>query len=56
MEEVAGTILVGDSFDPVSGRVVVEDGRIAAVEEADTGSKKPVSVSPSTTRSRRRTA
>ena len=38
MEEVAGTILVGDSFDPVSGRVVVEDGRIAAIEEADTAS------------------
>jgi cytosine/adenosine deaminase-related metal-dependent hydrolase len=38
MEEVAGTVLVGESFDPVTGRVVVEDGRIAAVEETDTDS------------------
>mgnify|MGYP002761938622 CR=1 FL=1 len=38
MEEVAGTVLVGESFDPVSGRVVVEDGRIAAIEEVDTDS------------------
>ncbi|MBB6646040.1 amidohydrolase family protein [Halobellus ruber] len=38
MEEVAGTVLVGDSFDPVSGRVVVEDGRIEAIEETGTDS------------------
>ena len=38
MEEVAGTVLVGESFDPVSGRVVVEDGRITAVEETSTSS------------------
>lgn len=38
MEEVEGTVLVGESFEPVSGRVVVEDGRIAAVEEAATTS------------------
>jgi len=38
MEEVSGTVLVGESFDPVSGRVVVEDGRIAAVEETATAS------------------
>lgn len=33
MEEIEGTILTGRSFEPVHGRVVVEDGRIAAVEE-----------------------
>ncbi len=38
MEEVAGTILVGDSFDPVRGRVVVRDGQIAAVEQTATDS------------------
>jgi cytosine/adenosine deaminase-related metal-dependent hydrolase len=38
MEEFSGTVLVGESFDPVRGRVVVEDGRISAVEEADTAS------------------
>ncbi len=38
METIAGTVLVGDSFEPVSGRVVVEDGRIAAVEETETAS------------------
>ena len=38
MEEVEGTVLAGESFDPVQGRVVVEDGRIAAVEETDTDS------------------
>jgi cytosine/adenosine deaminase-related metal-dependent hydrolase len=38
MEEVAGTVLVGESLDPVSGRVIVEGGRIAAVEEANTKS------------------
>ncbi|MFC7154470.1 amidohydrolase family protein [Halomarina halobia] len=31
---VDGTILAGRDLDPVEGRVVVEDGRIAAVEEA----------------------
>ena len=30
-----GTILRGRAFDPVRGRVVVEDGKIVAVEEAD---------------------
>ena len=30
---VEGTILRGPEFDPIEGRVVVEDGRIAAVEE-----------------------
>ena len=33
-----GTVLVGRDFDPVEGRVVVEDGVITAVEEASTGS------------------
>ena len=30
---IEGTILRGREFDPVEGRVVVEDGEIAAVEE-----------------------
>ena len=38
MEELSGTILVGESFEPIRGRVVVEDGRIEAVEEAETDS------------------
>lgn len=33
-----GTVLVGDEFEPVEGRVVVEDGEIAAIEEAATDS------------------
>jgi cytosine/adenosine deaminase-related metal-dependent hydrolase len=35
-ETVAGTILTGESLEPIRGRVVVEDDRIAAVEETDT--------------------
>ena len=35
---VEGTILAGREFDPVEGRVVVEDGRIEAIERAETGS------------------
>jgi len=38
MEALAGTVLVGESFEPIRGRVVVEDGRIEAVEEAETDS------------------
>jgi len=38
MQELAGTILVGESFEPLRGRVVVEDGRVEAVEEAETDS------------------
>ena len=38
MRELSGTVLAGESFDPVRGRVVVEDGRIASVEETDTES------------------
>jgi cytosine/adenosine deaminase-related metal-dependent hydrolase len=35
---VEGTVLVGASFEPVRGRVVVRDGRIEAVEEVETDS------------------
>jgi cytosine/adenosine deaminase-related metal-dependent hydrolase len=35
---VEGTILSGKAFDPVEGRIVVDDGRIAAVEEGSTDS------------------
>ena len=38
MEEVAGTILAGEAMEPISGRVVVDDGRIEAVEETGTDS------------------
>ncbi len=38
MEELEGTVLAGDSFEPVRGRVVVEGGSIEAVEETATGS------------------
>ena len=38
MEELAGTVLAGRSFDPMRGRVVVDDGRIEAVEETATTS------------------
>jgi guanine deaminase len=33
MEEIEGTVLAGRSFEPIHGRVVVEEGRITAVEE-----------------------
>ncbi|MFB6294031.1 MAG: amidohydrolase family protein [Halonotius sp.] len=36
METYEGTILAGRSFEPIRGRVVVEDGRIEAVEETAT--------------------
>ena len=38
METLEGTILVGESFEPVTGRVVVADGEITAVEETATDS------------------
>jgi len=38
MQQFEGTVLAGRSFEPVSGRVVVDDGRITAVEEATTDS------------------
>ena len=36
---VEGTVLVGPDFEPVEGRVVVEDGEIDAIEETATGSE-----------------
>ncbi|WP_123622833.1 amidohydrolase family protein [Halorubrum sp. CSM-61] len=38
MEAVSGTLLVGQSFEPTRGRVVLEEGRIEAVEEMETTS------------------
>jgi len=38
MEEIEGTVLAGESFEPIQGRVVVDDGRISAVEETGTDS------------------
>jgi cytosine/adenosine deaminase-related metal-dependent hydrolase len=35
---VEGTILVGREFEPIEGRVIVEGGRIAAVEQVETES------------------
>jgi cytosine/adenosine deaminase-related metal-dependent hydrolase len=40
--ELEGTILRGRSFEPVEGRVVVEDGEIAAIEETATDSEAVV--------------
>jgi guanine deaminase len=42
METVEGTILAGSGFEAVEGRVVVEDGRITAVEPTDTASNNIV--------------
>ncbi len=36
---VEGTVLVGTDFEPIEGRVVVADGTIQAIEEAETGSE-----------------
>ena len=36
--QLEGTILRGHEFEPVDGRVVVEDGRIEMIDEADTDS------------------
>jgi cytosine/adenosine deaminase-related metal-dependent hydrolase len=38
MEQFEGTILRGETFEPIQGRVVVEDGEIVAVEETATSS------------------
>ena len=38
METVPGTVLAGADFEPIRGRVVVEDGRIEAVEASETDS------------------
>ncbi|MFB6361500.1 MAG: amidohydrolase family protein [Halobacteriales archaeon] len=36
MEQFEGTVLAGEAFEPIDGRVVVENGRIEAVEETGT--------------------
>ena len=36
--EIEGTILTGRSFDPLTGRIVIDDGTITAIEEADVSS------------------
>jgi cytosine/adenosine deaminase-related metal-dependent hydrolase len=36
--ELSGTILLGREFEPVEGRIVVENGTIAAIEETSTDS------------------
>ena len=38
MELLEGTVLAGESFEPIRGRVVVEDGQIEAIEEVSTDS------------------
>jgi len=38
METLSGTVLTGRSFEPVRGRVVVEDGQIQRIEERETTS------------------
>ncbi|WP_128478740.1 amidohydrolase family protein [Halorussus pelagicus] len=38
METLSGTVLTGRSFEPIRGRVVVEDGQIQSIEEAETTS------------------
>lgn len=36
--ELSGTILAGQAYEPREGRVVIEDGEIVAIEEAETAS------------------
>ncbi|CCQ37767.1 amidohydrolase domain protein [Natronomonas moolapensis 8.8.11] len=38
METLSGTVLVGRSFEPTRGRVVVDDGRIKRIEKDETAS------------------
>ena len=38
MEQYEGTVLFGESFDPIQGRVIVEDGRIEAIDRTETSS------------------
>jgi cytosine/adenosine deaminase-related metal-dependent hydrolase len=38
METLSGTILAGRSFEPVRGRVVVDDGQVESIEETETTS------------------
>jgi cytosine/adenosine deaminase-related metal-dependent hydrolase len=35
MEALSGTLLIGRSFEPVRGRVVIEDGQIERIEETE---------------------
>ena len=41
MAQIEGTILAGRSFEPIHGRVVVEEGRITAVEETTERDETP---------------
>ncbi|GAA0454975.1 amidohydrolase family protein [Halococcus dombrowskii] len=41
--EIEGTILRGHEFEPIEGRIVVEDGRIEAIEETTTDVDRIVS-------------
>jgi cytosine/adenosine deaminase-related metal-dependent hydrolase len=41
--EIEGTILRGHEFEPIEGRIVVEDGRIEAIEETTTDADRIVS-------------
>ncbi|WP_075936284.1 amidohydrolase family protein [Halosegnis longus] len=38
MEALSGTVLAGRSFEPIRGRVIVDDGQIEAIEETETTS------------------
>lgn len=38
METLSGTVLVGRSFEPLRGRLTVDDGRIESIEETETAS------------------
>jgi cytosine/adenosine deaminase-related metal-dependent hydrolase len=38
MEALSGTVLAGRSFEPLRGRVVVDDGQIESIEETETAS------------------
>jgi cytosine/adenosine deaminase-related metal-dependent hydrolase len=38
METLSGTVLVGRSFEPIRGRVVIKDGQIDCIEETETTS------------------
>ena len=39
---VEGTVLVGPDFEPIEGRVVVDDGEIVAIDETDTDSSSVI--------------
>ncbi len=40
--DIEGTILAGTDFEPIEGRIVIEDGRIETIEETTTDSEKIV--------------